>query len=230
MRHIDPDVLALLALGETAGSAEERAHATTCPKCADDLAQLGSAVSMARRTIDEPFETPHPRVWAAVATELRLPDPAGVEPPRAARRARPPRRRLLIGVAIAAAVATIGGVAIAGVRSTEVRTVASTELVASAAWAGASGSAVALQMPDGSRLVRVTVLVHPTPGTFHEVWLGTADAKTMVGLGVLHGRTGTFRIPATVSLARYPVVDVSDEPHDGNPANSGNSIVRGSLG
>jgi hypothetical protein len=32
-----------------------------------------------------------------------------------------------------------------------------------------------------------------------------------------------------VNISTYPVVDVSIEPADGNPAHSGNSVVRGRL-
>ena len=36
-------------------------------------------------------------------------------------------------------------------------------------------------------------------------------------------------VPAGVNLTDYPVVDVSLEPLDGNPAHSGTSVLRGTL-
>jgi hypothetical protein len=36
-------------------------------------------------------------------------------------------------------------------------------------------------------------------------------------------------VPADVDLRDYVLVDVSQEPLDGNPAHSGDSIVRGQL-
>ena len=41
--------------------------------------------------------------------------------------------------------------------------------------------------------------------------------------------SGTFALPAGLDLSEYPIVDVSDEPVDGNPAHSSVSIVRGTL-
>ena len=47
--------------------------------------------------------------------------------------------------------------------------------------------------------------------------------------GLLEGSEGTFPLPAGVDLSEYSVVDVSREPSDGDPAHSGDSIVRGAL-
>jgi hypothetical protein len=50
-----------------------------------------------------------------------------------------------------------------------------------------------------------------------------------VSLGVVSGASGTFAIPAGVDITQYVLVDISDQPYNGNPAHSGNSIVRGQL-
>lgn len=39
----------------------------------------------------------------------------------------------------------------------------------------------------------------------------------------------TSTIPDGINIARYDLVDISAEPFDGNPAHSGDSIVRGQL-
>jgi hypothetical protein len=75
----------------------------------------------------------------------------------------------------------------------------------------------------------VTTTVEPDARTDHEVWLMTAGTKRLVSLGVLHGTSGTFTVPTGVDVDRFRLVDVSDEPRDGNPGHSGDSIVCGVL-
>ncbi len=50
-----------------------------------------------------------------------------------------------------------------------------------------------------------------------------------MSLGVVDGASGTFTVPDGLDLSRYDLVDVSAEPYDGNPAHSGDSIIRGKL-
>ena len=64
---------------------------------------------------------------------------------------------------------------------------------------------------------------------YQEVWLIAPDLTRLVSLGVMTSESGTFPVPAGLDLAEYPIVDVSDEPVDGNPAHSSVSIVRGTL-
>jgi anti-sigma-K factor RskA len=67
-------------------------------------------------------------------------------------------------------------------------------------------------------------------GGFYEVWLLDRSAKRLVALGLLGpSESGSFRLPPDLDLGRYPLVDVSVEPDDGNPAHSGVSAVRGDL-
>jgi hypothetical protein len=94
---------------------------------------------------------------------------------------------------------------------------------------GAEGTAVVEENPDGSRFVRVEVSADAAPDTYREVWLIAPDASELVSLGVLDDDTGTLTVPAGVDLARFPLVDVSQEPVDGDPDHSGDSIVRGEL-
>lgn len=62
---------------------------------------------------------------------------------------------------------------------------------------------------------------------YQEVWLIAPDLSRLVSLGILTADSGTFPLPAGLDLAEFPIVDVSDEPLDGNPAHSSVSIVRG---
>jgi hypothetical protein len=96
----------------------------------------------------------------------------------------------------------------------------------------ASGSAEVEATPGGHREVVVDLTglaVATAAAPLREVWLIKADASGLISIGLLDGNTGHFDIPDDVDLAQYPLVDVSAEPDNGNPAHSGNSIVRGEL-
>lgn len=93
----------------------------------------------------------------------------------------------------------------------------------------ASGRAYVEESGDDQRSVVVTVAGGGDSADLREVWLLTADATGLVSVGLLDGSSGRFAIPAGIDLSEYPVVDVSAEPRDGNPAHSGDSIVRGTL-
>lgn len=64
---------------------------------------------------------------------------------------------------------------------------------------------------------------------YREVWLIASDLSGLVSLGVLQGQEGRFDIPAGLDLEKFSLVDVSEEHFDGDPAHSGDSIVRGPL-
>jgi hypothetical protein len=64
---------------------------------------------------------------------------------------------------------------------------------------------------------------------YQEVWLIAPDLSRLVSLGIMNSSSGRFDVPAGLDLSGYPIVDISDEPLDGNPAHSSVSIVRGTL-
>ena len=66
-------------------------------------------------------------------------------------------------------------------------------------------------------------------GDVREVWLIRSDASGLVSLGLLEGDSGRFVVPDGIDLDEFTLVDVSAEPVDGDPAHSGDSIVRGEL-
>lgn len=94
---------------------------------------------------------------------------------------------------------------------------------------GASGTARVADV-DGVREVTIDTrgLKPSAPGTSYEVWM-IRDAKRMVGLGTFkvgdEGRA-TVTLPARVSPADYPVMDVSIEPDGGPATHSGVSVLR----
>jgi anti-sigma-K factor RskA len=84
----------------------------------------------------------------------------------------------------------------------------------------------------GHRVVRLAV--HGLPandhGSFYEVWM-IRDATHMVSLGTFRvGPDGRSRVtlPVSVDPTEYPIMDVSLEPDDGDPAHSHNSLLRSS--
>src|SRR6187402_2942469 len=120
MNHIDPDLLALLALGEHAGDTVDVGHLEECADCRAELAALQRAAAVGRSTLDagELLE-PHPRVWEGITRELAAAPatpPAAVDAPSREPapvvRLRP--RWLLPAVAAAAAVVLVGGIAVWG--------------------------------------------------------------------------------------------------------------------
>ena len=68
--HVDPELLALLALGEDAGTEDERAHVASCAVCAAGLEELRQVVVLARSAADVALSDPDPRVWVAIRAEI----------------------------------------------------------------------------------------------------------------------------------------------------------------
>jgi len=238
MPHVDPELMALLALGEQLESAADRAHLDGCPECAAELEHLARTAAIARTTIDEgALPVPSRRVWHRISDDLSLHEDlapgapvAAIGSPRPSERARWARPL----VAAAAAVALLGGGVGVGAwlssQTDEGIPLASATLDPFPEWSGASGSAVVEEFGNGERSVRVDLSADARPGDYREVWLISSDVTELVSLGIVNGDTTTLAIPDGVDLGRYDLVDISSEPYDGNPAHSGDSIVRGQLG
>lgn len=106
---------------------------------------------------------------------------------------------------------------------------ASAELDSFPGWEDAVGSATVEEGADGVRTVVVDLDASVPAGDVREVWLIRSDASGLVSLGLLDGESGRFVVPAGIDLDEFTLVDVSAEPVDGDPAHSGDSIVRGEL-
>ena len=226
MRHVDPDVLALLALGERVADDGDRVHLAECGDCSNELAHLSRVARVGRSTFDAELLQPPARVWDRITDEL------GMTPVAPAAQLEPRRRRWL-PVAIAAVM--VGVLALGGLvtwqtlQPTPSVVLASASLAAFPDWPDASGTAVVEEAADGSRVVRVELDVPESHDGYTEVWLISSDATRLISLGTVEGSSGTFAIPAGVDLSIYDLVDVSAEPIDGDPTHSGDSIVRGQL-
>ncbi|GII81906.1 hypothetical protein Sru01_68880 [Sphaerisporangium rufum] len=242
MNHIDPEDLALLALGESIGGGDTAGpapwdHLDSCRACAAELAELRAVVTTARSGPPrlEPVEPPG-RVWERIAAELEpAPDATrGPDAPRPAAPGRSARRRRLLPVltALAAGVAGVvvgaSAVRVFDQERTPAETVARTALSALPRKPGQGTARVERSGGVTTLDLRVTGL--PAAGGFYEVWLLDRKAAKLISLGALPpGGAGSFLVPSGVDLREYAVVDVSLEPFDGDPAHSSDSYVRGTL-
>lgn len=221
MAHCEPQTLSLIALGEQP-SAEDALHLVTCDSCRRDWESMRATVEVARDLDDDELLTPPDHVWAAIAEEISA-DSGTVVPMRS-------RRRTAPWIALAAAVGVVlGGVIGASVmRSAPPEIVASVPLEPLAEYSAAGTASV--EVVDGTEMLAVDVSGLPPTDGYFEVWLLAPDASSMIALGTLGaGESTVLPLPAGVSLADYPVVDISAEPYDGDPAHSTDSVVRGTL-
>ena len=62
------------------------------------------------------------------------------------------------------------------------------------------------------------------------MWLLDPSTGSLVDLGPL-GADGTadLALPAGMEPGRWPVIDISAEPDDGDPSHSGDSVLRGPV-
>ncbi|WP_250031422.1 anti-sigma factor [Paractinoplanes maris] len=216
MHHLDPDRLVLLALSDEPGL-DESDHLDGCAACRHDLAALRDVAGIGAELQDlRDLPAPPEHVWSAIESEIAGP----------ARRRRPRRLVPAMAAAVAAVVAVAGAVAFFRAPAEQVVARATLTPLATVP-AGAGGSVRVLA--DGQMRIEVRNL--PLTTGFHEVWLIDPDDLTrMVALGNLGDRPDeVLPVPAGVDMNRYSLVDVSDEPHDGDATHSGRSLLRGTL-
>jgi anti-sigma-K factor RskA len=98
---------------------------------------------------------------------------------------------------------------------------------------GARADATLIREDDGLHVQLANANMPPAPaGFYYEIWLVDPEVTDPRSLsaGSMGGRVD-FTVPEGVDPAKYPIIDVSLEPDDGNPAHSGtqNSVARGVL-
>lgn len=224
MAHCDQQTLTLIAIGEEP-SAEEALHLVTCDDCRREWESLRSVADVARDLDDDEFMAPPAHVWAAIAEEIAADtaDQGNVVPMRAKRSVAP---WLAVAAAVGLVLGGVGGAML--MRSSPADIVASTSLEPLADYA-ATGNA-SIEVVDGTEVLAVDVSGLPTTDGYFEVWLLAPDASSMIALGTLGpDESAVLPLPAGISLADYPVVDISAEPYDGDPTHSTDSVVRGTL-
>lgn len=257
--HTDPDVLALVALGEReAASSEDLDHIAHCETCGREVTELGHLTEVGR-TISDHFtlETPNPQVWDRIRAQLGIredfsselvppptthstaprspvsPEVLRLAPVRERRDLPPQKRRRILSLALAAALALLAGIggtlAWQQLRPGTETVVAASPLNAVPPWSGASGEAKLEEDADGRRWLVVSMTT-PQPVTgVRQVWLMNRDASAMTPIGLMARPEDRFPVPENLDLDRLPVVDISDEEPAGPATHSGNSIVRGTL-
>lgn len=259
MSHLDDEKIALIAMGEPVDSATDTQHLAECDACAAEVAEMSRVALVARSSVAEgELETPSADVWSRIHGELGLSAavaadpasasqaasvadgervqetvPATAEPLRERVRSRPRRsfRTLwVLAASMALVVAIGGGIWIARTLAPSSAVIASAELAAFPDHPDAVGQAEIDDDGDGRRTLTVTLEGDERlDGDYREVWLIRDDGQALISLGVLEESSGTFLVPAGVDLDEYRLVDISFEPVDGDPAHSGDSIVRGEL-
>jgi anti-sigma-K factor RskA len=237
---LDPDRLVLLALSEGSAEPGESTHLADCAACRHELDALQHVAELAADSQElQDLPAPAPRVWQAIEADVaRMNESpaAGPAPIRTGvpqRSGRRPERRWwapVLAAAAAAIVAVAGTVTVFEVvqKAPDEKTVASASLrPLPSVPATAQGTARVLADDE----MQVDVRNLPLTTGFHEVWLiDPEDTSRMVSLGNLTDKANAvLPIPPGTDLNRYRLVDVSDEPHDGNAAHSGHSLLRGVL-
>jgi anti-sigma-K factor RskA len=179
--------------------------------------------------------SPPPEVWAAVEQAI---DADRRDPAESIR----PRRTRGWMLAAAAAVVALAVVASAVIlRDDAAEEVVSTAVLVHDPAAfdprGAEASATAeLVERKGSYAIRLSGQGLSAAGGADdlELWLIEPDATgrpaDVAPVGLLRGDgAGVYVVPETVDPRSHYVVDISIEPRDGDPAHSGDSILRGAL-
>ena len=186
---------------------------------ADELHELRALVERAAPS-EVVWEPPPPELWDSISVATGQSERGR---PGGKRRSR--RWAAVAGLA-AAAIAIIAVTAIVSRNGGD--EVLSTVALASPSGGTGSGEA---ELVDHDGLVRLrlqTVGVDPDSGGYLEVWLIDPTISRLVSLGPLRS-DGVYDVPVGVDPHAYPVVDVSAESVDGNPAHSGVSVLRGEL-
>ncbi|RZU53429.1 anti-sigma-K factor rskA [Krasilnikovia cinnamomea] len=238
MQHLDPDRLVLLALSEELEDLTELDHLEHCAGCRHEIQALRDVAGIGSQT-DGLRDLPAPaeHVWQAIEAGVASSRPPA-EPPApvvdlAAHQARRSRPRWLAPVISAAAAAVFAVAGTVGFdrltdRQPDTRVTARATLAPLETVPASAGGDVRV-LSDGRLLIDVRNL--PLTSGFHEVWLLDPDTPgKMVAIGSLPDTArAQLAVPPGTDLARYRLVDVSDEPHDGDATHSGKSLLRGTL-
>lgn len=229
--HTDPELLSLFALGEHAGTADDRGHAETCQECAGELSELTRLVALARSVgAGTALAAPRQDVWTRIQDELALapaPDPTspgpGVltpDPPEPLEVPRPdgasgtrstptPARRRVDFADEPTAHAQLAPV--------------------QATWSHASGRAELATDEHGRRLLQVALQADLPATGLRQAWLvHRDDPELRQSLGILDGQHGLWTVEHSIDLEQYAILDISQQD-TGQTGHSGQTIVRGEF-
>ena len=232
MEHSTPEQLALAALREPLPDSDAD-HLASCAVCTAEVASLRrsvDAVAVPELAAPGASVPPPAHVWDAIAAAVGAAPPAEERAGAEVLPFRSRRRPLLLVAASVVIGAVVGAGAVAVLRNGDddvdaVETVALDPLPGNEA----SGRAEVVVRKDGSRALEVQLTAPALADGYYEVWLIEPSITDMVPLGIARSGTQTFELPADLDLSEFPLVDVSQEPLDGDPLHSGVSVARGQL-
>lgn len=246
-QHCDPDALAVAAVDGTGLSEVDQQHLAACQQCADEFAGFRMAVALGRDSSDIALVDPPDSVWSAVESELSAPPAASAGATVTSLDARRERGRpsgwtrwLPVGVA-AAAGAVFGGLLVtaAGGGDPAPTSPGAPQIVAQAQLAAlpdgvdtiGSGQALFEKDADGKDILVLDTENLEQASGYYQVWLINPDTSGLISLGTVGSgaQEVTFPVPAGVDPKDFSVVDISDEPLDGDPNHSKVSVLRGEL-
>lgn len=198
-------------------------HLRTCPECRREVAELSSLRTMLDQAMRPPTlpDGLAERTLAAVARE------AAASPPAKER-----RRRLLPAVlAAAGAAALVLGVLVLPRSATP----PAREIELVSADGGATSTVARLHREVQGIVVELDVegLPASSPDSFYECWYVAAEEDAD---GPARVSAGTFAVPASGAVtvrmttaadrSRYPRIEVTLEPDDGDPRRTGAVVLR----
>lgn len=244
-QHCDPATLTAAAVDGAPLEAADRAHLVECAECAAEFAAITDIVDMGRSAKDVVLVSPPPSVWQAVEQELSQQGEGAPVTALDDRRATAPEARrskwaTVLSLGVAASFGAVIGAAITGVITSGPSGPAPTpQIVAEAQLAAlpdgkdtlGSGTAKFEKDADGDDILVVDTADLEQPGGFYQVWLIDPATFRMVSVGTIGAgaQSVTFPVPAAIDPDTYSVVDISDEPMDGDPTHSKASVLRGEL-
>lgn len=251
MQHCDPDALALAALEPETLPVNDRAHLEHCETCRTEYESFVNVVSVGQAGPTE-LVAPPAETWSAIATATQTPRlrsiPGGTDAAatdhlddsstgKTRRGWLPLAAAAMIGAVVGGAAMT--GVAVNGPNSPIAQPSPTASIVSSVALqplpeggreTTSSGNAAVEVTASGQALDVSTAGLEQTDG-YYEVWLIDPDTMQMFSIGSIAAgdQDSALPIPAGVDLNQYSVVDISDEPLNGDPTHSKVSVLRGQL-
>ncbi|NNF55813.1 MAG: anti-sigma factor [Acidimicrobiales bacterium] len=176
------------------------------------------------------FDAPPAEIWMGIEAALGADPPDAIHDPTVTTSLDQYRKRrrpvgVLLG-AIAAAVLVAVAIGEIGDSTTTIGRVDLAALETGDAYGTATvvetGSGQTLQIELSRDLGAVA------DDEFYELWVIDTNVEGMYSLGPITA-DGTFVVPDGVDVHEFPIVDISLEQDDGDPAHGGASVVRGQL-
>lgn len=189
-------------------------------------------VALRRQLADESvWLEPPPHLQEAIVADIASRQDAAPTPLRASRHRTARRWTAQPWAAVAAVAAAIAVVAVIMFPRAETRQLRmeGTDLAA-----GATAIATIRTTPTGEDItLDVSGLEPPPPDFFYQGWVrqGGEPEDNAVTIGTFHMRGGDDEVTlwAGVDIDDFPVLTVTLEPDDGDPASSGEVVLRGRL-